>query len=244
MHVDTIQMDPRLARIHYLDYQKKIRNERARQRDDLQKRMVAATESGAKPSYIHNLKKHTTRLDREDEQMLAAYKAMSLGARILNLGTVLHKSGVDQETQWLPRLAVARANWTHCHFGVNKNQVVFCQGNSVYAYDREKSNAWKTTENLGFATRLFPAETWNEAWRKERKFTPYPVQAVVPSVPLALRPADDLNGYHILWEARWVLQAPDDPILLKRISTDFYVVLAQWDLTPLEQSVLEGRFSS
>jgi hypothetical protein len=246
MQVDTIQMDSRIARIHYLDYKKKVSEARTKQRTDLQRRVAEATERGSRPTYIRNLKRHVSQLEREDEQMLVAYKAMALGARILNLGTVIHKAGVNQESQWLPRLAIARADWSYCYFGVDKDQVAFCQNNMVFAYDRRtnRQNGWKTAGNIGLSTRLFPAETWNEAWRKGKNFTQYPVQALVPSVPLALRPADDLSGYHILWEAQWQLTAPEDPILLKRISTDFYVVLGQWDLTPLEQSVLEGRFST
>jgi hypothetical protein len=55
-----------------------------------------------------------------------------------------------------------------------------------------------------------------------------------------LRP-DDLTHYHILWEAEWTFRAPGDPILLSKINDTMYAVVAQWDLTPLEQLVLESR---
>lgn len=42
-------------------------------------------------------------------------------------------------------------------------------------------------------------------------------------------------------EAQWRPVPPVDPFLLKHLGGTLYVVLAQWDLTPLEQAVLAGR---
>jgi hypothetical protein len=39
----------------------------------------------------------------------------------------------------------------------------------------------------------------------------------------------------------WDNTAPVDPMLLKKINDNFYVVVAQWDLTELERSVLGQR---
>jgi hypothetical protein len=67
------------------------------------------------------------------------------------------------------------------------------------------------------------------------------VRALVPKIPPLLKPAGDLSDFFILWEAKWEAVAPVDPILLRRVSESVFVVLAQWDLTPLERSVLETR---
>lgn len=68
--------------------------------------------------------------------------------------------------------------------------------------------------------------------------------AIVPTIPPRLRPPHNLSGYHILWEAEWGQEdvlPPGDPALLRHLGGDLYAVLAVWDLTPLERSVLAGR---
>ncbi len=70
--------------------------------------------------------------------------------------------------------------------------------------------------------------------------TPVTGRAVVPVVPPQLRPRT-LRRYHVLWEAEWQ-SVPVDPMLLRRIDkSNLYVVLATWNLTPIEQAVLRHR---
>jgi hypothetical protein len=69
-------------------------------------------------------------------------------------------------------------------------------------------------------------------------------RAMVPHVPPALRPIHSLDGYATLFEVEeWAPDptAPADPALLKHIGGDLYAVLAVWDLSELERSVLNGR---
>jgi hypothetical protein len=87
--------------------------------------------------------------------------------------------------------------------------------------------------------RGLPSELTDIEWRNRNEF-PKKAHALVPSVPPQLRP-DDLSKYFILWEAEWTAKAPVDPILLSPVNDTMFAVVAQWDLTPLEQRVLEGR---
>lgn len=66
-------------------------------------------------------------------------------------------------------------------------------------------------------------------------------RAVVPSIPARFRPDGDLSQYHILWEPIWEPTPPGDPILMKHLHGDFFVVLAQWDLTAIEKAALYAR---
>ena len=50
-----------------------------------------------------------------------------------------------------------------------------------------------------------------------------------------------LTGYHVLWEAEWQQVVPRDPFLLRHIGGDLYSVVAAWDLTDLERSVIAAR---
>lgn len=65
--------------------------------------------------------------------------------------------------------------------------------------------------------------------------------AQVPMIPPVHRPNGAITRYRILFEAVWERRPPVDPILLRHVSGPFYVVLAQRDLSPLEQAVLRAR---
>ena len=72
---------------------------------------------------------------------------------------------------------------------------------------------------------------------------PY-VEAPLPGIPLHLRPKRGLENYHILWEAEWERRPPGDPMLLRRIGkSDAWLVVAAWDITPVEQAVLATRMN-
>lgn len=80
----------------------------------------------------------------------------------------------------------------------------------------------------------------NQRWMKAN------YAADVPDIPIQYRPNGDVGKYFVLWEVeQWreiyrPAQAPRDPLLLERIAHPIYVVVAQWDLTELEQRILES----
>jgi len=66
--------------------------------------------------------------------------------------------------------------------------------------------------------------------------------APLPIIPPQFLPNGDLSDYFLLWEVEsWTQEPPVDPMLLRRLTPNMFVVLAVWDLTPLEQAVLRGR---
>src|SRR5262249_35431596 len=72
--------------------------------------------------------------------------------------------------------------------------------------------------------------------------------ALVPMVPLDVRPkVGVLEGWHILWEVeRWAddeirVQPDIDPYLLKHVTGSFYAVIAEWNLTRLQRSIMRSR---
>ena len=67
--------------------------------------------------------------------------------------------------------------------------------------------------------------------------------ALVPLVPPDVLPGRgcDLSKHYILWEVEsWDYTPPVDPMLLRPIGGDLYAVIAQWDLTELERSIIAG----
>ena len=66
--------------------------------------------------------------------------------------------------------------------------------------------------------------------------------AQTPYIPPMHRPKRGLANYTLLWQAEWTPTPPRDPLLLRRIGRgDLWLVLAAWDLTPIEAAVLAGR---
>lgn len=155
-----------------------------------------------------------------DRALMLSYRVLSQGRRILNLYDVMRVAGVDYENR--PRLAVAQADLTSVRFAWLQRRFrqvpVFGEGDAVW-YKKSLSRV------------VLPGNTFP---RPARWFS---VNAQVPSIPPRLRPKLQLHNYHLLWEAEWHAP-PRDPILLKRVHGLLFVVLAQWDLTELEQSVL------
>ena len=83
---------------------------------------------------------------------------------------------------------------------------------------------------------MFAPDTRQERWSRR------PLRALVPTVPPRLRPAGNLDSYHVLFEPEWQGDPePADPALLKHIGGDLWAVVATWDLTPLEAAVLGQR---
>lgn len=226
MNIETIKMDPRIARIHYLDYRKRCRANREKRAAALH---AKAEELGTE---YQRVRVERTALEKEDEQLLKAYRALYRGQQILDLPKTIARGGLDERK--LPKLAVVRADAEKCKIFLESGRVYFAPGDPwSVPWSRARRSTWVTFE------RGMVAELTDGNWRRTNNF-PASALALVPSVPPQLRP-NDLSKYYILWEAEWTAKAPVDPILLSRVNETMFAVVAQWDLTPLEQRVLEGR---
>ncbi len=162
----------------------------------------------------------------EDRLLMRGYQQLALGRKIINVAEVISQAGVD--AAGLPHLALCRADARTCAVRC------FPDGRVTYAMD-----------DTGFWTRA--------QMNRRRRFTtpilpPFPGFAVrngvaiVPTVPPWARPHQGgLHRYFTLWEATWRPVAPKDPALLRWLGGSLYVVLAIWELTPLEQAALGMR---
>jgi hypothetical protein len=243
MDVQMLEMDPRIAAIHYKDYRKKVREARTARVTA----MKAEITEGNKKRV--NAYKNLSQLEKEDIVMMESYRAMAKGQRIINVANAIRGAALDLE-KYLPVLAIARADWVNCHLRFDTsppfNNVVFSE--SPWLNTNWRSNAAKRyidpKKVIPFMSSIFGAELTNAEWRKGRNLPVANTQrAVVPTIPVHLRPAGDLSEYFILFEAEWDKHAPPDPLLLKHVGGHMYSVLAQWDLTDVEKAVLEGRFA-
>jgi hypothetical protein len=156
---------------------------------------------------------------KDDRVLLKAYSALERGRRLIDVRQVMKATGVDERVR--PKLAISRASAEHCWYQWQNGGALFWwkDGAKYYHWPRCKLR-------LPFGT-LPPAQVNQTS------------HCLVPSIPPRLRPKN-LDPYFILWEADWD-DAPVDPILLRHLDGPLFVVLAGWDLTEVERSILSKR---
>jgi hypothetical protein len=173
-----------------------------------------------------------TAIEREDEALKKAYAAIASGKRVFNMNTVLRDAGLF-EGIFMPKIAIVRADAQMVRFERSGDQFQFV-GKRTRWFD-------VNTKNTLFPASLFGERvTWD--WRHTVKLPQVEhYTAVVPFIPPRFRPAK-LEDYFIMWEPIWKKIPPQpDPFLLRPLGNGLFAVVAQWDMTPLEQSILEGR---
>lgn len=235
MNVTTMQMSPFIARAHFKEYRKKVRAHRA------ERLAKAASDVHLTGRALRSARAAKTEIEKEDTILMAAYAEMAKGQRILNIQSVLQAAGLNK--QQLPVLAIGRADWKEAVLTTRQRYSV----QHYFLFSRDRWGG--STDGRGnyrygdieVPLRTFTANLQNQEWRKSNNLPTLPATALLPSIPPHLRPKGDLAEYYILWEAEWKATAPVDPLLLKHVAGFIYTVVAQWDLTPIERSVLEGR---
>lgn len=185
-------------------------------------------------AYLHDLKR--------------LYGAMRKGRIVLDIWQSFRETGLDANGD--PKIAVGRADWTEIDlkkFGEGSSWWRDIRFQAIFS-DRNRTPhpVWRTGEMTDINQRddvTVPKETWAFPLENNRVPTRQHLRTRVPIVPAQFLPNGDLSNYHILWEVeRWdVVTPPKDPLLLKRISPNMFVVLAVWELTELERAVLRGR---
>lgn len=179
----------------------------------------------------------------EDTQMRACYRMLArenaLG--LVALREVILAGGFDHLGR--PRLALARADeqWVTVRRTTQSIPPPAADGRwtSVYTGDLIFNGRGNWGQGKNARTRRYeiPAAVIPRdipALAREQ-------EALVPTVPVEVRPRIALSYFHILWEAAWQNTPPRDPALLRHIVGDLYAVLAVWDLTEIERAVLQGR---
>lgn len=167
---------------------------------------------------------------KSDEILSKAFYALSRGRRVLDLGETMRSAGLDEQLR--PRLAICRADKRLVRF------VYWSYAPSFYP-GGIGSPHWSKLARRKINMTQLPRRTFEEHWAQSWEWRQQVrLSARVPSIPPSIRPSRKrLKHYKILWEVDWE-DVPADPILLSPIGGHFYAVVAQWDLTELERSML------
>lgn len=177
------------------------------------------------------------RYDKTDEILVKTYQQLAKGNMIVNVLDAIVSAGVDELHR--PKMAIARADATHVWYQRSITTARRGNWNSVSSFFSSDTNRTVPT-SYEFARFQFgdcPENCQRCANKRQER-----IRAMVPLIPPQFRPPHSLQNYHILWDTAgaWESEPPTDPFLLKRISGDLFAVLAVWDLTELERSVLKG----
>lgn len=181
----------------------------------------------AREKYAEYMRAVKDRHSAEYEALKNAYRELSRGKQVIDINAVTRTAGVD--SHYRPKLAIVRADARLCWF-------------QFRTPDHGPLPTFSMQDNFSFRhwgrKRIeFPASTFNVPFETRRQMH---LRAVVPTIPPSLMPKGGLDKYRILWEAEWE-SLPVDPMLLKHLGKGLHVVLATWDLSPLERAVLSDR---
>ena len=177
---------------------------------------------------LEKYREHKANANEDDLAIMKAYRAIARGDVVIQAHQSIIDAGWDME-QGRPKLAICRAHKKVCYL--------------------EQTRLWHNGCQLTFreARKLsVPDRVHNfQQIHVHQESTPDWVQscygkAIVPHIPLNMRPKKGLHLYHILWEADWE-DVPIDPMLIRKLAGDLWLVCAAWDLTDVERAVIADR---
>ena len=184
--------------------------------------LIKMPRAKAREAFLEYRNAVRARHTEEDEALMRGYRAMSQGHQLLDVGPVIHDSPIGDDGN--PCLAICRADQKYVQAIRWTDGVTFYWGKAIGTWGM---NHAATRSQLRFACPGMKRDSSD-------------ARGVVPAIPPRLRPKGSLTRFHLLWEVEDWQTVPGDPLLLRHLQGTLYAVLAQWDLTKLEQAVLRG----
>ncbi len=160
-----------------------------------------------------------------DEEIMRIYSMVAKGKTIINARQSIIAAGL-QTSSSLPKLAIARADGKKLVLEVNH-----------YNGAKMITDAPDWYQSRIASSRLMAFAKDDFSGLKAGRYS-----AMVPHIPPDIRPNRGLPNYHILFEAVWKPEPPIDPYLMRRLGkSDFFIVLAAWDLSDIERAVMAAH---
>ena len=188
-------------------------------------------------------KKHNKYL----EDMKKCMYQLSQGRALIDINKEMEKAGLTKNYE--PKLAIGRADWKETFFHKKDSGRGFFAGASRDWYVKSDGDVDLPPETFAQWLRgqkqvdLKDGRVGKVDNPSEWAIPKAQIKTKVPIIPAQLMPEGKLSEYYILWEVeKWEeLPKQDDPLLLKRITENLFVILSAWDVTELEQSIISGR---
>lgn len=169
---------------------------------------------------------------KEYKDLKNIYHQIKSGKKVIDIFQVIKRGGVHKNGH--PRLAIAQIK-------TKSVRCLYYTNGSVYYFNHDSrwDNYAKASDvSLKLCLPPFSLEKDFTGWTPDKLI----LNAPVPPVPPRYMPKIITGDYYILWEVdEWKMTPPTDPWLLKRVAPTVFTVLAGWDLTDIEKSVMHGR---
>lgn len=184
------------------------------------------------------------RKEKYIEDMKKCMFELSKGNELIDIYKVMENAGVNKNCQ--PKLAISRADWTEVYFiKKDSGRGFFAGSDSSWQVKSEGYIDLQPQTFMDWARQKEPIKTNNGVKQADITWSiaNEKIKTKVPIIPVQLMPEGNLSSYYILWEVKNWEDLPEtkDPLLLKRITENLFVILGAWDLTDLEQSIISGR---
>jgi hypothetical protein len=175
---------------------------------------------------MHAYRQHRSAQTPEDRAIERAYREIASGRVLIRALESIKEAGLDDKGR--PKLAIVRADHKCVSLNIGPSTDATFQP-MVWSKESRWRSGWSKTSHKAIAV---PGLRTPQHWVNG--------EAVVPMIPVHLRPQTAIDNYHILWEADWSA-VPTDPMLLRRIGGDLWIVVCAWDLTEVERAVMASR---
>jgi len=174
------------------------------------------------------------------QDMRKVYGHMHHGGKVIDIYQAFKGTGLDEDNN--PKIAIARADATKVHLWKQAN------GGAIFTSKNDRWNPGKARKTLGdiqIPSGIFEWE-YNHPEHRHRTYIKNPaVSTIAPLIPAQIlidEVKHNLKNYFILWEVEeWKPEPPVDPILLKQLTPNLFGVLATWDLTEIERSIIRSH---
>ncbi len=181
-----------------------------------------------------------------DIRVLAGH--MRHGRVVLDVYQAAREAGLNERFD--PRIAICRADYRKAFFEKFLDNTSRFTGHENWDWHGEPTGTARRSRvgqhGAYVDDTFFPVGTY-AAWPRDerRDIIRQVLVTTVPTIPPRFLPRNALSNYYLLWEPeKWdAVTPPRDPMLLKRVSPNMFVVLAAWELTEIERAVLRGRIA-
>lgn len=188
----------------------------------------------AQAKYKEYLEASKKQRSKEYSAARRAYRALSKGLKVIDIYAAFERTGVKNDNSG-PKLAIVQAD---------AKEVIFIKSrNGGGRFCRPDARSWTQPEKVSDVVipdgtfpnwEMMPNSTWQV---KDETLT-----TNVPFVPAHIAVPGQMQNYYILFEVdTWrKRQKVRDPYLLQRLNDNTFIVLAEWDVSPVEGIVMRG----
>lgn len=190
----------------------------------------------AQAKYKEYLEASKKQKSKEYSAARRAYRALAKGYKIIDIYKAFEKTG--KKTDDTPKLALVRADAKIVYFTKQNN------GGGEFRRTDPKNWGNQPAPDLTLPNGTFKdwertippiGSSWSSIKNSE-------LETNVPFIPAHIAPDKALENYYILFEVdTWRPHvAVKDPYLLQRLNDNTFVVLAEWDVSPVEAIVMRA----